>query len=132
MSFPFAIGGTPIDGSSTLPPLKYQGASFSLEDIDSASTGRNQQGTMIRDRVATKIKWNLEFAPMTTSQLGALMHAIQGQSFSFTYPNVLSGGGGVISGTFYVGQRSAPVWKIDRNNSSGGLWGNVTFNLIEM
>lgn len=131
MAFPFQIGGVALDGKSTLPALKYQGASFSLESVDSANTGRNQDGLMIRDMITTKIKWQLEFVPCSQAQLKNLLYAISGSSFQFTYPDPLKTSG-TSTGTFYVGARSAPVWKVDRSTSSGGLWGNVTMDFIEM
>ena len=135
MAFPFKIGNVALDGRSTLPALKYQGASVSVESVDGSSTGRNQSGTMIRDMIATKIKWQLEFVPCTQAQLSALLQAVSGASFSFTYPDPRKSSG-TTTGTFYVGSRTAPVW-ITTKDGSGvsngvGLWGNVTMNFIEL
>ena len=132
MAFPFRIGGVPLDGSSTLPALKYQGASYSLESVDGSSAGRNQQGVMIRDKIADKVKWQLEFAPCNQAKLSALLAVVKPASFSFTYPDP-SKSSGTTTGTFYVGARSTPVWKIEHTgNRDVELWGNVTMNFIEM
>ena len=128
--FPFKIGGVALDGRSTLPALKYQGASVSVEAVDGSSTGRNQSGEMIRDLITQKLKWKLEFVPCTTAQLSALLNAINGASFTFVYPDPL--GRPNPPTKFYVGSRSAPVWKVDRSNNAVGLWGNVSFDVIEM
>ena len=133
-NFPFKIGGVPLDGSSTLPALKYQGATYSIQAIDGSSTGRNQAGEMIRDLVTSKVKWQLEFIPCTQTQLYNLLNAVKNASFSFTYPDPMKSTG-TTTGTFYVGDRTAPVWKIEHDDSTGRdveLWGNVTFNVIEM
>lgn len=139
MAFPFrlkvgsnwyALDGKDNDGY--FPALKYQGASFSLEGVDSASTGRNQSGKMIRDLVSTKIKWQLEFVPCTQSQLKHLLDAVAGASFLFEYPDPTKTSGTTNDKSFYVGSRSAPVWQVDRSNSGVGLFGNVTMNFIEM
>ena len=132
--FPFKINGIPLDGSGTLPALKYQGASYSRQAVDSSSTGRNQSGTMIRDMITSKDKWQLEFVPCTQTQLYNLLTEIDDASFEFTYPNPMASSG-TTTKDFYVGDRSAPVWKIEHNENSGRdveLWGNVTFNVIEL
>ncbi len=130
MSFPFMINSVPLDGSSTLPALKYQGASYSRQGVDSANTGRNQAGKMIRDLITHKDKWKLEFVPCSQTQFANLLSAIDGASFSFTYPNPT--GSGTVTKAFYCGDRSAPVFKIDRSASGVGLWGNLSFDVIEM
>lgn len=130
VAFPFRLGQVALDGKSTLPAIKYQGASFSLNAVDSASAGRNQSGTMIRDMVTTKIKWQLEFVPCNQTQLSNLLNAISGSFFEFTYPDPLKASG-TSTKTFYVGDRSAPVWEVDRTNESAGLWGNVKMDFIE-
>lgn len=143
-NFPFKINNIPLDGSGDLPALKYQGASYSRQAIDSSATGRNQQGTMIREQVASKDKWQLEFVPCEQAKLGKLLSALDSASFSFTYPDPLYGSG--VSGhtsitrtaTFYCGDRSAPVFLIEHTPSTTGasrkvgLWGNLKFNVIEL
>lgn len=127
MSFPFAINGHSLNGGS-YPALKNKGASFSIEAIDGSGAGRNQEGTVIRDLIAQKIKWQLTFAPCTSSQLANLLSLINGETFSFTYPNPVTGTSS--TGSFYVGARSAPVCLCDSNGNI--LWDNLSFNVIEI
>ncbi len=138
-SYPFKINNKELDGTGTLPALKYQGATYSRQAVDGKSAGRNQKGKMIRDLVTSKDKWQLEFAPCTQAQLGALLKEIDGASFSFTYPDPLYGSGmsghasATRTATFYVGDRSAPVFLIKHTGTrTVELWGNVTFNVIEI
>lgn len=140
MVFPFRINNIPLDGTSTLPALKYQGASYSLESVDGSSAGRNQQGVMIRDKISDKVKWQLEFAPCTQDKLSALLEAVKPASFDFTYPDPTKPSG-TATKKFYVGARSSPVWKIVHEdgrlehefvNREVQLWGNITMNFIEM
>lgn len=136
--YPFKINDVPLDGSSTLPAVHWQNASWSLEDIDSSNAGRNQNGTLMRDRVAVKIKWNLEIIPTNHKQMAAILKAMSAQSFSFTYPDPRkdpdSSDGALTTGTFHVGSRSASPWKINANDGNGNvsMWGYLTFNLIEL
>lgn len=132
-NFPFKIGGVSLDGSGSLPALKYQGASYSRQAIDSSSTGRNQHGEMIRDLISQKDKWQLEFVPCTQAEFSALISVLDSASFNFTYPNPK--GTGVITKVCYCGDRSAPVFMLgDKKdtNRSVGLWGNFSVNIIEM
>lgn len=139
MAFPFQINGFTLDGkpstvsgtTKTLPALKYQGATYSRQAVDSANTGRNQSGKMIRDLITQKDKWKLEFVPCTQEQMKALLDEIDGASFSFTYPNPT--GSSTTTKTFYVGDRSAPVYKIKHSGTRiVEMWGNLTFNVIEL
>ena len=133
MSFPFMINGIPFDGSSTLPALKYQGASFSRQAVDSANTGRNQAGEMIRDLITQKDKWKLEFVPCTNAQFYALLAVLDNASFTFSYPNPV--GSGFVIKPFYCGDRSGAVLKLQKSSVSGrtvALWGNVSVDVIEM
>lgn len=132
MAFPFRINDIPLDGTSTLPALKYQGASYSLESVDGSSAGRNQEGKMIRDKIADKVKWQLEFVPCTQAQLSNLLNEVNNTKFDFTYPDPTKPRG-TNHKDFYVGARSTPVWKIEHTgNRDVELWGNVTMNFIEM
>lgn len=46
--------------------IKYQGIKFSRNDVDGPNAGRTiQNALMIRDRLSTKSKWNIETVPVT-------------------------------------------------------------------
>lgn len=122
----FAINGVELNGVS-LPKIAFGGASCTVSDVDSAQSGRNQKGDMLRDRVAVKIKWQLSFPPLSLYMMKRLLDAISAPSFSFTYPDPRSGV--KTTGTFYVGDRTTPVY-----SEVGGLpfWENISFSVIEM
>ena len=124
----FMIGSLPLDGDS-LPEPAHGGAIFSVQDIDSAETGRNSEGEMIRDRVATKIKWQFTFPPLSRAMFSALLNSdIKNASFSFTYPDPYKASG-TTTKTCYVGDRTAPAY----STASGmPMWENVSFNIIEL
>lgn len=126
MSTNFAIGGVYLNGVN-LPEIAFDGATCIVSDVDSAEAGRNQKGSMMRDRVAVKVKWQLSFPPMSSTMMKNLLSAISAPSFSFTYPDPRTGL--IKTGTFYVGDRTAPVY-----SESGGLprWKNMSFSVIEM
>lgn len=130
MSTPFAINGTSLNGLILPEPAK---ATFSVQDIDSSETGRNQAGTMMRDRVDVKIKWQLTFPPLNRTMVANLLNAISAASFEFTYPDPFSATG-TATKTCYVGDRTAPAYSTADDESEDGIpvWENVSFSVIEM
>ena len=134
-NYPFKINGQPLDGSGSdsvrLPAIKYQGASYSRQAVDSANTGRNQKGTMIRDMLGQKDKWQLEFVPCDQIAMKNILNLLDASSFQFTYPNPV--GTGNVTKTFYCGDRSSPVFSITRTGTRiVGLWGGLSVDVIEM
>lgn len=126
MSTPFKINGVSLDGVH-LPEPAHKGAVFSIQDIDSSETGRNQQGTLMRDRVATKIKWQLTFPPLSQQMLSSLLGALSSAQFSFTYPDPLKSSG-TSTVSCYVGDRTAPVYSTSEDLP---MWENVSFSIVQ-
>lgn len=126
-ALPFAINGVYLD-DIYLPKIKHNGATWSVQDIDSSETGRNSYGKMMRDRVAVKIKWQLTFPSMSGEMLSALLNALSEPSFLFTYPDPFNGGAETTK-TCYVGDRAVPMYSIAENLPT---WGEMSFSIIEM
>lgn len=123
----FAINGVLLDGN-TLPTPAIKGATFSVQDIDSAETGRNQNGDMIRERVATKIKWQLTFPPLSRKMLAPLLNALSPIQFQFTYPDPYKTSG-TTTKTCYVGDRTTPIYSMV---SGVPMWESVSFSIVEI
>lgn len=123
----FKINGVPLDGHS-LPEPAHGGAIFSVQDIDSAETGRNQMGLMMRERVATKVKWQLTFPPLNRAMCSALLNAIADVTFELEYPDPYKASG-TTTKTFYVGDRTMPIYSIA---SGMPMWENISFSVVEM
>lgn len=51
-------------------------------DIDGPNAGRNQRGTMIRDYLATKMKWNFQSIPLTRPVANNLLEAVRPETFT--------------------------------------------------
>lgn len=120
--------GTYVMNGIDLPEPAINGATFSVQDIDSAATGRNQSGTMIRERVATKIKWQLTFPPMTRKMASKLLSAISEASFGFSYPDPMDETE-TVTKTCYAGDRSVPIYTFVNGLP---MVKGVSFNVIEM
>lgn len=123
----FKINGVPLDNIK-LPMPALKGAIFSVQDVDSAETGRNQNGEMIRERVAIKIKWQLTFPPLNRAMCSALLNALSGVTFEFSYPDPFSPTE-MATKTCYVGDRTAPAY-----STANGMpmWENMSFSIVEM
>lgn len=97
-----------------------------IMDLDGESN-RNAKGALIRDRIAVKRKISCEWAPLTMSEISTVLQAVQNVFFQVEYPDPMTGS--MQTKTFYVGDRSAPLyWK-----SPAGvyLWEGLTMDLIE-
>jgi hypothetical protein len=114
-------------GSMALPaPTVLQPG---LQDLDSEEgTGRNQAGTMFRDRVAVKRTVHCEWGVLTRQEMANLLSAMSPQSFSLTYPDPQTGRLETI--TVYVGDRVPAICQIKSDND--WLWTGLSVDFVEM
>jgi hypothetical protein len=100
-----------------------------IQDLDSEEgTGRNQSGTMFRDRIATKRSVHCEWGPLTKAEMATLLTAMSPAAFSLTYPDPQEGTMKTI--TAYVGNRPVPVLvPLSGNN---WMWGGLSVDFTEM
>lgn len=102
-----------------------------LSDLDSPQTGRNQSGYLFRDRVrggaSAPRTVGITLGPMSNSTMKAVLTALGPSSLSVKYPDPYTGA--TRTGTFYCGDRSAPVHHI--NSSGTPYWDGFSFELIE-
>ena len=100
-----------------------------LQDLDSEDgTGRNQSGTMFRDRVAVKRTVHCEWGILTRSEMKTLLSAMSGVSFSLTYPDPQLGTLNTI--TAYAGNRIPAVCSVISDND--WLWTGLSVDFVEM
>ena len=66
-----------VNGTDILPYLKFGGIQFGRNDIDGPNAGRGLDGSMIRDRVATKLRWDCTTYPMPLSKAQELLTLLQ-------------------------------------------------------
>ena len=111
-----------INGIEIKTPTTF---SVDIQDID-GETNRNASGTLYRDRICTKIKLNCEWKWMTNAEIATLLNAVRDVFFTVEYPSPLTGG--ITSGTFYVGDRSAPMYSCVNNIPR---WEGLSMNFIE-
>lgn len=107
-----------VNGVDIATPSKLQ---VDLSDLD-GTTNRNAKGELVRDRIAVKRKISLEWPPLSNSDISTILKAVQNVFFSCTYPDPMEGINQ--TKTFYVGDRSAPMYK-------NGLWESLKMDFIE-
>lgn len=102
---------------------------WDIYDLDSEDgAGRNQQGEMFRDRVAVKRKLNCTWGPLEPAEMSALLKAMDDVFFTLRYPDAHDGG--YRAGTFYVGDRSTPLY-VWNDQKQKFLWEGLSANFIE-
>lgn len=110
----------------SLPDPKRGGLTVALKDLDSESTGRNQYGTLIRDRITTKREITYSTPPLTAEEMKTVMQAVAEQTFKLTYPDPLKGADMTI--TVYCGDRSAPAYSCINGE---WLWEGFSVSFIQ-
>lgn len=109
-----------IDATEVLTPTALK---VDIYDIDGESY-RNANGDMLRDRVTTKRKISCKWDYLTTEQMSYLLTLVKPVFFTVEYLDPETGT--VLTKTFYVGDRSAPVYSY-----ALGLWTDLSMNFIE-
>lgn len=98
------------------------------QDLDSEEgAGRNANGKMFRDRIAVKVKLNLQWGPLETDDLHDILIAIKDVFFSVKYLDPYEGD--VATKTMYAGDRSAPMYL--KFPDGCWLWNGLSVNFIE-
>lgn len=110
-----------INGVTVVAPKSFK---VSISDVD-GETGRNARGDMVRDRVAVKRKLECEWGLLSQAEMSALLTAVKSEFFTVSYPDPEVG---IISRTFYVGDRSAPAYSWANNLKP---WSGLSMNFIE-
>lgn len=111
-----------INGVGMPTPKTFR---VSISDID-GETNRNANGDLIRDRITTKRKIEIEYPQLTPGDISKILKAISPVFISVSYPDPLEGG--EITKTFYAGDKSSPVFRI---KDGIPMWEGLSFNLIE-
>lgn len=110
-----------INGVAIATPKVYE---VTVQDLD-GETNRNANGDMIRDRIAVKRKLNLEWQPLSQSEISTLLTAVSGVFFTVTFPDPQDG---LITKTMYVGDRTSPAYQFKNGEVK---WSGLKMNFIE-
>lgn len=110
-----------INGVAIATPKSYE---VIVQDLD-GETNRNANGDLVRDRISVKRKIQLEWPPLTQSEISALLTAVSDVFFTVTFPDPQLG---VITRTMYVGDRTSQAY-----SCINGIvkWSGLKMNFIE-
>lgn len=81
---------------------------------------------MIRDRVAVKRKLECRWGALTTSEISTLLKAVKDTFFTVTYLDAYEGKD--VTKTFYVGDRTAPVYSLNKGLVT---WQGLSMDFVE-
>ena len=113
-----------INGHDVPQPAEV---TYQRYDLDSEDSFRSLSGEMQRDRVAVKVKLECRWNALTASQMNTLLSAMQDVFFTISYFDPLVGD--YDTKTFYVGDRSAPVYSMVAGG--GIIFKSFSANFIE-
>lgn len=119
----FRIGGVDIT-----PYIAFGGIKWSRNDIDGASAGRNQQGEMMRDRIATKYRWDITCRPLTASEQATILQLIQPEYITVHYTDPLTNM--TAYGTYY--SNNFPSTFCIMRDDGTEYWTGLTFPVIQV
>ena len=113
------VNGTYIPDPSSL--------TWGLQTVSDQNAGRTTDGKMHVNRITQKRKLELAWNGVDFSITSEILHAVNDETFNVTYLDALTNTR--LTKTFYVGDRSAPVYSY----TDGYKWySNVSFNIIEV
>lgn len=107
--------------------IKYGGFGWSRADVDAEDSGRGLDGTMLRARVSTKIRLDIECIPLTALQIKTLFDAIYPVYVDVQYYDPKTND--ITTKTMYSNNHPAAIAHVDAGGNV--LWDGVTFPLIE-
>lgn len=116
-----------VNGLDITKFLKFGGIKYKRNDIDGPNAGRGLDGTLIRDRVAIKGRWDCTTYPMPKAKAEELLTAINPQWLTLTTD--FNTDGVLRTYTVYSNNIETPFLMYRRN---GEEWVNeFTFPIIE-
>lgn len=116
-----------IDGFDVTPYIAFGGLKWQRADVDGPNAGRQQNGDVIRDRVAIKIRWDVSCRPLKSDELSKILSAVQPEYVTVQYLDPVTNT--VLTGQFY--SNNIPASFLMKKSNGTEYWGGVTFPLIQ-
>lgn len=116
-----------IDGTEIVGYIAYGGFKWQRTDVDGEGAGRMLDGTLERNRMATKIRLDITCRPLTSAEASLVLSLIMPEWVTVEYfdPQV----GSVVSKTMY--SNNNPASYLINHGNGVEYWGGITFPLIE-
>ena len=111
-----------VNGVAMPTPKSF---TVNMADLDGESN-RNADGELIRDRITTKRKLEIEYQPLDPYEISLILKAISPVFVDVEFPDPQEGR--FMTKTMYAGDKSAPMYSIIDGKPK---WSGLKFNLIE-
>ncbi len=118
--------GISIDGVDITGLIARGGIKWSRNDVDGPNAGRNMAGTMIRDRIATKIRLDITCRPLRNTEHTMLLNLLEPTSVEVIYDDPLEG---VVTKQMYANNHASTF--VMKRSYGAEIW-DCSFPLIEM
>ena len=99
---------------------------FVKSDLDSDGTGRNQQGLMFRDVIASKVKIEVSWGVLSGADTATIYSLVNEPFITIKYPDASTGQTEEME--CYVGDRTAPAYKLYNGD---WMWTGLSINFIQ-
>lgn len=116
-----------INGVDITPYIAYGGLKWQRADVDGPNAGRTLDGTMIRDRRAIKIRWDVTCKPLTSAELSTVLTLIEPEFVLLNYSDPVTNA--LASDKFYANNFPTQFAMITRNGVE--YWSGLSFPLIQ-
>ena len=115
-----------VNGVDMIPYIALEGLEYQRQDLDGPTAGRAMDGTMYRDRITTKFRFDVTCRPLTAEEAAIVLSAIYPEYVSVTYTDPMTNS--VKSSTAY--SNNVPAQYL-MNINGKEYWGGITFPIIE-
>lgn len=117
-----------INGVDITPYIAFNGIKWSRNDVDGPNAGRAMDGNMVRDRVSTKIRWDITCIPLTAAQQATILQLIEPISVVVRYTDPMTGT--ITTGKYYSNNFPSTYLMTDSRGTE--LWNGLAFPLIQI
>lgn len=115
-----------INGKDILKYVAADGLKYTRSDLDGPNAGRTLDGVMHRDRVASKIRWDITCKLLNEAELATVLSLIEPEFVTVTYTDLQTRQ--TVTKTMY--SNNVPTSLAFAYNG-GSWWTSLTFPLIE-
>lgn len=116
-----------INGVDVTPYAAFGGIKWQREDVDGPNTGRMLDGTLIRDRVATKYRLDVTCRALTLAEASIVLNLIYPVWVTVVYTDPMAGAD--VTKTMY--SNNIPATFAIKQPDGTELWSGIAFPLIE-
>lgn len=118
----FRIGGVDIT-----PYIAFSGIKWSRNDVDGPNAGRTMTAEMVRDRIATKYRWDITCRPLKAEEQATLLQLIQPEYVWVEYTDPLTNS----TNSDYYYSNNFPSTYFMRRENGEEVWMGLAFPLVQ-